>query len=98
MRGVLAAPEQHHTVRPGHDVLQSKIVCGGKIYLLRVFVDLDIKALKETLLSLIVEASRGSVKGELTIRNESALIEALKRVMMSEEAPRRPPAPPAKPR
>ena len=41
VRGVLAAPEQCHAVRPGRDVLQSRIVVGGKIYLLRVFVDVD---------------------------------------------------------
>src|SRR5439155_14943103 len=46
-----------------------------------------IKALKETLSSLIVEASRGSVKGELTIRNESALIEGLKWGIQSRQAP-----------
>ena len=41
VRHVLAAPEQRHTVRPGRDVLQSRIVVAGKRYLLRVFVDVD---------------------------------------------------------
>jgi len=41
VRQVLAAPEQRHTVRPGRDVLQSRIVFAGKRYLLRVFVDID---------------------------------------------------------
>jgi hypothetical protein len=41
IRRVLAAPEQRHAVRPGRDVLQSRIALAGKTYLLRVFVDLD---------------------------------------------------------
>ena len=41
LRGVLAAPEQRHTVRAGRDVLQSRISFGDTIYLVRVFVDLD---------------------------------------------------------
>jgi hypothetical protein len=41
VRGVLAAPEQRHPVRPGRDVLQSRITLTGKIYLVRVFVDID---------------------------------------------------------
>ena len=41
VRGVLAAPEQRHIVRPGRDVLQSRIPRAGKTYLLRVFVDVD---------------------------------------------------------
>jgi hypothetical protein len=41
MRRVLAAPEQRHAVRPGRDVLQSRITLAGKTYLLRVFVDID---------------------------------------------------------
>jgi hypothetical protein len=41
MRRVLAAPEQRHAVRPGRDVLQSRIALAGKTYLLRVFVDID---------------------------------------------------------
>jgi len=59
-----------------------------------------IKALKEILSSLNVEASRDSVKGGLTIRNESALIEVLKIVMgLRGGAPSPPPVDtPAKPR
>jgi hypothetical protein len=38
---VLAAPEQRHAARPGRDVLQSRIALAGKMYLLRVFVDID---------------------------------------------------------
>jgi Domain of unknown function (DUF4258) len=41
VRQVLAAPEQRHAVRPGRDVLQSRIAFAGKSYLLRVFVDID---------------------------------------------------------
>ena len=41
LRQVLAAPEQRHAVRPGRDVLQSRIALAGKTYLLRVFVDID---------------------------------------------------------
>jgi hypothetical protein len=41
VRRVLAAPEQRHPVRPGRDVLQSRIALDGKTYLLRVFVDID---------------------------------------------------------
>jgi hypothetical protein len=41
VRQVLAAPEQRHAVRPGRDVLQSRIALAGKTYLLRVFVDID---------------------------------------------------------
>jgi len=41
VRRVLAAPEQRHAVRPGRDVLQSRIALAGKTYLLRVFVDID---------------------------------------------------------
>lgn len=41
IRGVLAAPEQRHAVRAGRDVLQSRIMLTGKIYLVRVFVDHD---------------------------------------------------------
>jgi hypothetical protein len=40
---VLAVSEQRHTVRANRDVLQSRIVIGGKTYLLRVFVDIDRK-------------------------------------------------------
>jgi len=41
VRQVLAAPEQRHAVRPGRDVLQSRIAFASKTYLLRVFVDID---------------------------------------------------------
>jgi hypothetical protein len=41
VRRILAAPEQRHAVRPGRDVLQSRIAFAGKAYLLRVFVDID---------------------------------------------------------
>jgi Domain of unknown function (DUF4258) len=43
VRRVLAAPEQRHAVRPGRDVLQSRIAFAGKTYLVRVFVDVDRK-------------------------------------------------------
>jgi len=38
---VLTAPEQRETVRPGRDVLQSRLDMAGKLYLVRVFVDVD---------------------------------------------------------
>jgi hypothetical protein len=38
---VLAAPEQRLSVRPGRDVLQSRVAIEDKIYLVRVFVDVD---------------------------------------------------------
>jgi len=38
---VLAAPEQRLPVRPGRDVLQSRVALEGKTYLIRVFVDVD---------------------------------------------------------
>jgi hypothetical protein len=41
VHGVLSAPEQRHAVRTGRDVLQSRLILGGKTYLLRVFVDVD---------------------------------------------------------
>jgi hypothetical protein len=41
VRAVLAAPEQRHPVRPGRDVLQSKIEVAGKACLVRTFVDVD---------------------------------------------------------
>jgi hypothetical protein len=43
VRGVLAAPEQRRRIRPGRDVLQSRIAFGDKTYLVRVFVDVDRK-------------------------------------------------------
>lgn len=41
MRQVLQTPEQRETVRPGRDVLQSRISVESRTYLLRVFVDVD---------------------------------------------------------
>jgi hypothetical protein len=41
VQAVLAAPEQRHEVRPGRDVLQSRLTIDGKAYLVRVFVDID---------------------------------------------------------
>jgi hypothetical protein len=41
VRQVQAAPEQRHFVRPGRDVLQSRITFACKSYILRVFVDID---------------------------------------------------------
>ena len=38
---VLTAPEQREMVRPGRDVLQSRFDMAGKLYLVRVFVDVD---------------------------------------------------------
>jgi hypothetical protein len=43
VRWVLEAPEQRLQVRPGRDVLQSRLTLQpeGKTYLIRVFVDVD---------------------------------------------------------
>jgi hypothetical protein len=43
VRAILLAPDQRIEVRPGRDVLQSKISFGQpeKAFLLRVFVDID---------------------------------------------------------
>ena len=41
VRNILAVPEPRHAVRPGRDVLQSRIAFAGKTYLVRVFVDID---------------------------------------------------------
>jgi hypothetical protein len=41
VRRVLAAPEQRAAVRPGRDVLQSRIEIDDKVYLVRVIVDVD---------------------------------------------------------
>jgi hypothetical protein len=38
---VLADPEQRLPVRSGRDVLQSRVAQDGKVYLIRVFVDID---------------------------------------------------------
>ena len=42
VRGILGAPEQRHAVRPGRDVLQSRVAFDGKTYLVRVFVDVGL--------------------------------------------------------
>ena len=41
IRRVLEHPEQRETVRPGREVLQSRSESKGRIYLVRVFVDVD---------------------------------------------------------
>ena len=41
VRQVLAQPEQREVVRPGREVLQSRLEFEGQIYLVRVFVDID---------------------------------------------------------
>ena len=41
VNGVLLAPEQRLAVRAGRDVLQSRVVENGKVYLVRLFVDFD---------------------------------------------------------
>jgi len=43
VRAILLAPEERIEVRPGREVLQSKISSGqpGKVFLIRVFVDID---------------------------------------------------------
>ena len=41
VRQVLAAPGQREALRPGRDVLQSRLEIEGKRYLVRVFVDVD---------------------------------------------------------
>jgi hypothetical protein len=41
IRRILERPEQRETVRPGREVLQSRIELKGRIYLVRVFVDID---------------------------------------------------------
>jgi hypothetical protein len=38
---VVQSPEQVEDVRPGRKVFQSRVSRGGRIYLLRVFVDVD---------------------------------------------------------
>jgi hypothetical protein len=38
---VLSSPEQRFPVRAGRDVLQSRVTQEGKVYLIRVFVDVD---------------------------------------------------------
>ena len=41
VNGVLSGPEQRIAVRPGRDVLQSRVLVEGKVYVVRVFVDID---------------------------------------------------------
>jgi Domain of unknown function (DUF4258) len=41
VRQVLSAPEWRETVRPGRDLLQSRMELDGEMFLVRVFVDLD---------------------------------------------------------
>jgi len=41
VRGILKMPEQKYVVREGREVVQSRIVLEGKLYLVRIFVDLD---------------------------------------------------------
>ncbi|HTV45511.1 MAG TPA: DUF4258 domain-containing protein [Stellaceae bacterium] len=41
VRGVLSAPQQRYPIGPGRDVLQSKSLFDDKIYLVRVFIDID---------------------------------------------------------
>ncbi|HEY5071992.1 MAG TPA: DUF4258 domain-containing protein [Caulobacteraceae bacterium] len=41
VRGVLADPEQRHLLRPGRELLQSRTEIAGKIYLVRIIVDVD---------------------------------------------------------
>jgi hypothetical protein len=41
VRTVLREPEQRLAFRPGREVLQSKALVGGRMYLIRVFVDVD---------------------------------------------------------
>ena len=38
---VLQAPEQRIPVRTGRDVLQSRLMLAGKLYIVRVIVDID---------------------------------------------------------
>lgn len=41
VREILRKPEQRQVVREGREVVQSRIVLGGKLYLVRIFVDFD---------------------------------------------------------
>ena len=41
VQDVLAAPERRSSVRPGRDVLESRVTMEGKRYLVRAFVDVD---------------------------------------------------------
>lgn len=42
LRQILSFPEQREMVRPGRDVLQSRIEFQKVVYLVRVFVDVDL--------------------------------------------------------
>ena len=41
IRRILERPEQRRMVRPGREMLQSRLELEGRIYLVRVFVDSD---------------------------------------------------------
>jgi len=41
IRRILEEPEQRSSVRPGRDVLQSRLALGEQVFLVRVFVDVD---------------------------------------------------------
>ena len=41
LRGVLVAPGQRDSVRPGRDVLQARVTIEDKEFMVRVFVDID---------------------------------------------------------
>ena len=41
LRSVLVAPGQRDSVRPGRDVLQTRVTIEGKEFVLRVFMDID---------------------------------------------------------
>jgi hypothetical protein len=38
---ILKGPEQKYVVREGREAIQSRIILEGKLYLVRIFVDLD---------------------------------------------------------
>jgi hypothetical protein len=41
VRRILDAPQQRFEVLTGRDVLQSRVILGGREYLIRIFVDVD---------------------------------------------------------
>ena len=41
IESIMKAPQQRFPVRPGRDVVQSRIQFGHRVYLVRVFVDVD---------------------------------------------------------
>jgi len=41
VKHVLSVPEQRESVRRGRDLLQSRIEFAGRVYLVRIFVDVD---------------------------------------------------------